>query len=140
MAPGRLKILRCGSDDHFAWADLAILGTQPVVTPELANLLLEHYPSLAQHACKNAGSGARAQAQDVPATFGDRLTGALLPHAAEHLAIELLVRAYPGQVFAGNTRWISREKQQMRVRISSPSQAALLEAIEVLNGLLASCQ
>ncbi|MDR1358922.1 MAG: hypothetical protein LBJ48_06175 [Coriobacteriales bacterium] len=173
MASGRLKILSCGGDERSAWADIAILGTQPVVSPELAVLLLDHYPNLAEHACKNAQGGARVQAQREPATFGDRIIGALLPHAVEHLAIELLVRAYPGQVFAGNTRWISRETQQMRVRIShpaqtalseqratgpdthepqgstspgsliplsSPSQAALFEAIELLNGLLATCQ
>lgn len=70
--------------------------------------------------------------------------GALLPHAVEHLAIELMVRQFPGQAFAGNTVWVNQTDQIMRVRLSLPrggqeeaAAGALQEAIRQLNQLLA---
>ncbi len=131
-------ILDTGSDARSAWADIVMPGTKRVVTPELAEQLLELYPSLARHACKS-GEGSL----HTPSTFGEQLRGALLPHAAEHLAIEYLVRAHPGEAFAGNTIWLSRKKQLMRVRLSLPkaggaeqSLGAIAAAIEQLNELL----
>jgi hypothetical protein len=100
----------------------------------MAKALLERYPSLAEHACNSGGA----------TTFGERLCGALLPHAAEHLAIELLVSAYPGQVFSGATKQLDHDKGLMRVRVSLPdapdaegaAHKALTEAVTELNALL----
>jgi len=96
----------------------------------VAELLLLHHPSLALHACK-------------PATFGEHLPGALLPHALEHLAIDLLVARFPDETFAGNTCWLEREEQTMRVHISLPKEGgpapisqALSEAMVLLNEML----
>ena len=79
-------------------------------------------------------------------TFGECIEGALLPHAIEHLTIELLVQAHPGEVFAGNTRWVSREEQAMCVRIMRSKRvddeeimSTLSRAMRHLNGLLALC-
>ena len=121
-------------------------GSELTVSAELAERLLERYPSLALHACKSAGCTAphASSAKPGPRLFGDHLPGALLPHALEHLAIDLLVAAYPGEAFAGNTCWLMREEQTMRVRISlpktgdsAPVNAALSEALLQLNGLMA---
>lgn len=142
-----------------------------MVTPALAKLLLEQYPSLSKHACKSGrvnknetphdkrGAGKRggtsahqdtsknARGAQSLSTFGDHILGALLPHAAEHLTIELLVRRYPGQGFAGNTSWLSREEQTMRVRVSLPESGgaeavlrAFSDAIGQLNKFLSLCQ
>ena len=131
MQNSSLKIINQGSDDRFAWADVVIEGTQLTITPEATELLLQRYPSIAQHACK-------------PSLFKNHLPGALLPHTMEHLAIDLLVASYPGEVFAGNTQWLSREEQTMRIRISlakdgnsAPVLAAFSEALLQLNGLIA---
>jgi len=121
-----------GTNAAYVWADVTITGPQTTVSQELAERLLQQHPCLAQHACKNA-------------LFGDRLAGALLPHALEHLAIDLLVAAHPGQVFAGNTCWLEDKENTMRVRISLPEggsalpvHEALSEALQLLNTLLAS--
>ncbi|MCL2529642.1 MAG: hypothetical protein FWE41_04850 [Coriobacteriia bacterium] len=126
-----LTIIEQGSDDRFVWADVAIEGAQLTITPEMAKLLLSRYPSLAFHTCKNT-------------RFGDCLPGALLPHTLEHLIIDLLVERHPGEVFAGNTQWITREEQTMRIRISlpqggdpAPVVAAFSEALLQLNGIIA---
>jgi len=131
MKNSNLILINQGSDARSAWADVAIRGARLVVSPELAGRLLERYPSLALHACKTS-------------SFGDRLVGALLPHALEHLAIDLLVAKHPGEVFAGNTRWLRREEQTMRIRISLPKEGgsapverAFSEALLQLNGLMA---
>ncbi|MCL2807249.1 MAG: hypothetical protein FWD27_03670 [Coriobacteriia bacterium] len=128
--PSRLALLESGSKAGLVWADIAIEGKQLTVLPEVATLLLQHYPSLAQHACKNS-------------LFGERLVGALLPHALEHLVIDLLVAQFPGETFAGNTRWLDKSEQAMRVRISAPKSGnsslvheAFSSAILQLNGLL----
>lgn len=94
--------------------------------------------------CEVANRGA---ATPKPSTFGWFIVGALLPHAAEHLAIELLVQRYPGTSFAGNTSWLERSEKTMRVRVSVPSMGspepvgdALSDAIALLNELLRICQ
>jgi len=134
-------------------------GIQLIVTPELAQQLLSKYPSLARHACKSARSPqdkkaagenesqAPATPAKAPVTFGDRLVGALLPHAVEHMTLELLTQAHPGEVFAGATTWVSRKGQCMRVRISRGKTVAsevvldtLSEATEQLNVFLVSEQ
>jgi len=130
MQINSLKFIKQGSDARSAWVDVAIYGAQPTVTQEVAELLLQQRPSLALHACK-------------PGTFGEHLPGALLPHALEHLAIDLLVERSPGESFAGNTCWFEREEQIMRVRISLPKDGsstlvyeALSDALIQLNGIL----
>jgi hypothetical protein len=125
--PFPLIIIEQGSNARFAWVDIAIRASELTVTPELAARLLERYPSLALHACKS-----RAGAS----TFGERLTGALLPHALEHLTIELLVQAHPGCLFAGNTRWLEREERTMRVRIAAPQGISALNVIETFSEAL----
>lgn len=169
-----LKILCLNSNDECAWADIAIVGSQRTVTPEIAEQLLKWYPSLALHACKSGGGTAKSKStgnakskdtckvkskakepcvnelnnkvsdkKEERSTFGSHIVGALLPHAAEHLAIEIMINSHPGESFAGNTCWLVREEQHMRVRISlgqtgTSSEAcdALSQAIELLNGLV----
>jgi len=130
MKASGLIILDSGSDAKMAWADVAILGEQLTVTPVVAESLCAQYPSISQHACKTA-------------TFGQHLPGALLPHALEHLTIELLVQTYPNETFAGTTRWLERSEQTMQVRVSVPSDGdgaatrrAFSKAIELLNGFV----
>ncbi|MDR2672600.1 MAG: hypothetical protein LBC35_04830 [Coriobacteriales bacterium] len=149
--------------------DIQITGSTLTVSSGLAARLLGHYPALADHACKsgNTASGHVARHPDNQTAkhpnvqtaghpsghvarhpngrpeerFGSRITGALLPHAVEHLAIELLVQANPGQVFAGNTTWLSRRRQVMRVRVSrqsgSDTLTAIKQAVEQINRLVA---
>jgi len=161
LKPSSLSIIRQGSDDRSAWADVAILGTQLTATPEVAERLLLKHPSLALHACKSslpiphqafipedshvdpATFGLLPNAQEDKGLFGEHLPGALLPHALEHLAIDLLVVRFPDETFAGNTCWLEREEQIMRVRISLPKEAgpapvsqALLDAAALLNEML----
>lgn len=139
----QLKIIDSGSQADCIWADIAIVGTQTTGNQSFRTLLLQQYPSLPQHACK---SGSSTQHE----TFGEHLAGALLPHVAEHVAIDILVAKYPGESFAGNTSWIAREDQTMRVRISLTkeeafeyavyrSHGALSEAIMQINRLLSMC-
>jgi len=132
MKCDRLKIIDKGSDTRSVWADVAIGGVQLVVDQGVAERLLAQFPSLSQHACKTG-------------TFGDHLPGALLPHALEHLTIDLLVARHPGETFAGNTCWLEREEHIMRVRISLPKrvsshavEAALSEALLQFNEILSS--
>lgn len=130
MSSSSLKILDSGSDDRLVWVDVAILGEQLTVTANLAESLCSQYPSISQHTCKTG-------------SFGEHLPGALLPHALEHLVIDLLVKAYPNETFAGNTRWIQRSAQTMRVRLSLPAngdasavETAFSQALVLLNGLI----
>ncbi len=152
-----LEIIERGSDARLAWVDVVVQGAQRTVTPELAAQLLKHYPSLALHTCKSTRRTAAAKPRkeittqvtgsdtsDTSDTFGDHLVGALLPHALEHLTIELLVQAYPGEVFAGATRWLERSAGTMRVRVSLPTEGgasrifeAFSEALRQLNRLIA---
>lgn len=112
------------------------MGPQLTVDSALASQLIQRYPTLPLHACKSKTA--------TTSTFGDHLLGALLPHACEHIAIEHMVQAAPGQTFAGNTRWISKSNQTMRVRLSCAKEEtgiepedAISEAIALLNRLLA---
>ena len=131
MQNDSLVFINQGCDNRSIWADVAICGTQLTVSPEAAECLLERYPTLASHVCKTK-------------LFGDHLPGALLPHALEHLTIDLLVAARPGEIFAGNTHWLERKEQTMRVHISLPKEGgftlvneALSEALLQLNEILA---
>lgn len=146
----RLRLAKRGSRKDCAWAEIVIQGEELVVNPSLAVVLLERYPSLALHACKSGKRSQRAlqnQKENTyhAGTFGEYLVGALLPHAVEHLAIELLVTRFSGESFAGNTSWVSRAKKSMKVRVSVPQEGtaedaleALSDAIVQLNELLAS--
>jgi hypothetical protein len=91
------------------------------------------YPSLAEHACNSSGTR----------RFGDVIDGALLPHVAEHLAIDILVRgsrrAGAATLFSGNSSWYDEERTIMIVSVSSRepqvAQGALEAAVGVINGL-----
>ena len=54
------------------------------VSQTLATSLVSLRPQIVSHACRSAGAG----------YFGERLVGALLPHAVEHIAIDILVERY----------------------------------------------
>ena len=99
-----------------------MLGAERFVFPALADELVALRPSIVSHACKSTGTG----------YFGDRIVGATLPHAVEHLAIDLLVEHFSkapiptltetfSPTFAGVTTWLDREKGCMRVRVGCAS-------------------
>jgi hypothetical protein len=67
------------------------------VSENIAAKALEKRPKLPCHSCRSGEL----------VTFGDNIVGASLPHLMEHIAIDLLVEAYPGQAFAGNTKRIA---------------------------------
>jgi len=154
MRTDRLIVVGRGSDARSAWTDIAIIGTQLTVTQEVAEQLLQHHPSLACHACKSsitpphqpldsgfpqvdpATFGLQPNAQENRGVFGKHLPGALLPHALEHLAIDLLVETFPGETFAGNTCWLEREEQTMRVRISLPKEGSPTPVFQAFSGAL----
>ena len=161
MQPSQLTILEFGNDARSVWADVAILGPQLTVSADVAEKLLAQRPSLAEHTCKSAAStrDSATSTREGPQLFKDHLPGALLPHALEHLAIDLLVSALPGETFAGNTHWLEREdctmqdtmqdtmQGAMRVHISLPKGGnatlvykALSEALLLLNELLQESQ
>ncbi|MDR2196952.1 MAG: hypothetical protein LBO07_03210 [Coriobacteriales bacterium] len=73
-------------------------------------------PTLAEHACQDRGLR----------RFGEVMVGSTLPHLAEHLAIDLLVEAWPGWRFAGATTWADREKAIMQIQLSSVGEQAPL--------------
>lgn len=139
----QLETANSGNSPDCVWVDIVIKGKQLTVNPSLMELLLQQYPTLPQHACKS-GTSTKQE------SFGDHIAGALLPHVVEHICIDILVTECPGQAFAGNTSWIARKDQMMRVRVSLPKgedhesavyrvHGALSEAIEQINRLLAMC-
>lgn len=132
LAVCALRLLRIQETATSTRVDIEIVGPHLRATPSLVASLLRSYPTLAQHACYSRGSG----------LFGDKITAALLPHVLEHLAIELLVQAHPGHVFAGNTAWLNREHRTMRVRLSHQEgadvEAVVKEALVLMNSLLAA--
>jgi len=79
-----LNIIDLTRRQHSVCADIQMLGTERFVSPALAEALIALRPSIVLHACKSAGTG----------YFKDRLVGATLPHAVEHLAIDLLVERF----------------------------------------------
>ena len=134
-----LRLTTLTRQQDSACADIEICGEARVVSPKLAELLVALRPKIAQHACRSGGFG----------VFGDCIVGALLPHAIEHLAIDLLAERFSGhdpQTFAGNTTWLDRDADLMRVRVgctgTDPSQyveeaaSALIEATRLMNQLL----
>jgi len=101
--------------------------------------LISLRPQIAQHACRSGGMG----------VFGDCIVGALLPHAVEHLAIDLLAERFSSpdsQTFAGATTWLDRDAARMCVRVGctgadasqyvEAAASALVEATHLMNQLL----
>jgi hypothetical protein len=119
-------------------------GPVHVVSPRLAASLLAQRPQLAAHACQ---SGTHTR-------FGECIEGALLAHALEHLAIDLLVeRSLSAQPVTGATTWLERETATMQVRLGYATGSAqgvthdtscthealvgaLKDALELMNVLL----
>ena len=137
--PTRLKLIAFTQQQKSVCADIETSGTTRVVSPVLAASLISLRPQIIHHACHSKGTG----------LFGDCISGALLPHAVEHLAIDLLAERFSASdahTFAGATTWIDRDSARMRVRVgctdSTPSEyfsvteAALTEAVRLMNQLL----
>jgi hypothetical protein len=88
---------------------MRINTTQQAVTPELAEALLLERPLLVEHACHSGGVE----------RFGERIVGALIPHAVEHVAIDLLVERFAGTgPVSGATRWLDRSLVLAEVCVS----------------------
>jgi AmiR/NasT family two-component response regulator len=129
-----VKITSFTITENAVCATVAFVGDVRTVSAGVARQLLERYPTLAEHACKSNGNR----------RFGEVLQGALLPHAVEHLAIDLLVRdakaAGRQQAFAGNTSWANDEHGAMLVRVSysdpAATQAAIKTAVDTINNLV----
>jgi hypothetical protein len=100
-----MEILAHGRKRDSATIDLRLTDRQLRVSPQLAKTLLSLYPTLADHACKGSKTG----------FFGARIVGALLPHAVEHVAIEILLASQGAIPAAGYTCWANREEGVMRV-------------------------
>ena len=112
------------------------------VSVELAASLVSLRPQIVHHACHSGKTGC----------FGDCILGALLPHAVEHIAIDLLVErfadpdSHTSQTFAGATTWLERDAARMRVRVGCTSdnpvlyftatETALIDAVHLINRLL----
>ena len=82
------------------------------VSPELAKVMLERYPTLAEHACSSHGVRC----------FGQVIEGTEVAHLVEHLAIDHLVAASRAvgndhRAFAGHTSWLDKEQGAMRVTV-----------------------
>jgi len=137
-----LRLVAFSQHQNSVCADIQIVGTVRTVSSGLAERLIALRPQIVAHACKSATSG----------YFGERLVGALLPHALEHLAIDLLVERFSltpsSQAFAGATTWLDRTHGCMCVRIGCTSddpaayfqatEATLQEAVHLMNQLLAA--
>jgi hypothetical protein len=106
-----------------------------VLSAQQAEALLCQLPTLAEHACKSGGA----------TRFGERIVGALLPHAVEHVAIDLLVRRFPGAgAISGNSVRLNNTEMQVRIsRCSSVAPQAvaraLRDAVQMVNDLRAPC-
>jgi hypothetical protein len=140
--PAKLKPLKTQITKTAVSVDLRIIGEPRVVTPELAAILLKQYPNLAKHACKSGKPASRNNPQGN--LFGSKISGAMLPHLVEHLAIELLVQADNPQTprpYAGATSWLSHTNSTMRVRVSyydpDKTTSAILNAVSQINKLVA---
>ena len=109
-------------NDRIA-CDVAVASDAPhATTPALARLLLEKYPSLADHACVNR-CGDR---------FVDIVDDTSLPHVLEHLAIDFQVRYAldaPETLFVGTTQWIDEAAGRARVELSFSDDLVALRAL-----------
>jgi len=134
-----LKLIVITQQNKSVCADIEIVGEPRVVSQTLASSLITLRPQIVHHACRSGGTK----------LFGDSIVGALLPHAVEHIAIDLLVELFSHPtplMFAGATTWLDHDAARMRVRVGctndSPpkyfaaTEAALIEAVHLINRLL----
>jgi hypothetical protein len=121
--PAALHVISC----HIKPTSLrALIAARPPslrVSKRLGHALLTARPQLAEHACQDRGLR----------RFGETLAGSTLPHAVEHLVIDLLVEACPGHVFAGTTTWDDREQGIMQVRVGLAKSAQTRPTSEANN-------
>lgn len=89
-------------------------------TPQLADTLLEEYPTLASHACVN----------DEGDTFGCVIARTPVPHLLEHLVIDLQVRSSERTdgAFVGTTEWIDEAAGRATVQVSFTDDLVALRA------------
>lgn len=96
--------------------EVAVSPPDARMTPELAHVLCARYPRLSDHACVN----------DRGPTFGAVMADTSLPHALEHLVVEIQARAASGGkarrpeggVFVGTTEWLDEGRTRALVRVN----------------------
>lgn len=97
-------------------------------TPELMERLCSLFPRLPRHACVN----------DRGPVFGSVMDCTPLPHALEHLVVELQAqaaakeggRAPEGGVFVGTTEWSDEARTKAVVRVSFADDFDALRAFK----------
>lgn len=102
-------------DLRMAEARFAALDAPGIIAADLADRLVERFPSLPDHACVN----------DSGPTFGSCMAHASMPHLLEHVVIALQAEAeaadssvvYP-LVFVGTTRWTDRAALAARIEVN----------------------
>lgn len=101
--------------------------------PQIAQYLLDMYPSLSRHACVNAEGR----------TFGCVVEHTSIAHLLEHLAVELQTRAVddPQALFVGTSEWLDESSGKACVQLSFSDDLvalrALKEATEIITDVLA---
>jgi hypothetical protein len=128
-----LQLLQIQTTERWLAADLRMAGSWRNLSAAQAAILLQQLPTLANHACRSGKTE----------VFGQRIAGALLPHAVEHITIDLLARRFPkAGAIAGNSVRINNS--DMRVKIShgknalippAAAKSALMEAVNIINNL-----
>ncbi len=109
--------------------DVVVRSDSFCISDSSLNVLITLLPTLPYHACASGGVG----------VFRDKMRESSLPHLAEHVAIDLLVKTYSaeGVGFAGNTVWLDKSRNLMRIRVSyqdaKVTKAALLAAVNLIN-------
>ena len=107
--------------------------------PALVSALLQMYPHLPAHACKN----------ERGTTFGAVMKRTPLIHVLEHVAIDCMVQnesaktTSSDKLFVGNSRWLDPVQGLGRVELSFRDDIAALRAlktaVEQVNRALSSC-
>lgn len=102
------------------------------VDDALAQQVFVLFPTIKEHSCADRGMG----------VFAQKIWRTETPHLVEHVAIDLLVRAYEdeGIRFAGHSSWLDRARRIMRVSVSyvdmEVTRAALEEAVMLVSDLI----
>lgn len=102
--------------------------------PQIAQRVLDVYPSLSRHACVNAEGR----------TFSCVIEHTSIAHLLEHLAVELQTRAAdnPKALFVGTSEWLDEASGKACVQLSFSDDLvalrALKEAVEIITDLLVS--
>lgn len=101
-------------------SEVIVDSSRRYTTPQLADTLLEEYPTLASHACVN----------DAGDTFGCVIEHTSVPHLLEHLVIDLQARSGGRQndTFVGTTEWIDEAAGRATVQVSFTDDLVALRA------------